>query len=137
MQQQRALGHVARVAFRSACFALIGKTPSSVPALRQVPYDIPYVPVEKTTVYLPKDVKRRLRTRARERGVSEAQLIREGLDVVLAPRPRFPLFHSGTALTAEEIDEVLAGKMGMDGLPPEMRERLSRRRRTGARSARR
>lgn len=104
----------------------------------QVPPDIPYVSVEKTTVYLPKETKKRLRAKARERGVPEAQLIREGLEVVLAPRPRFPLFDSGgkLSLTAEQIDEILAEGMGMDSLPPEMRERYERRPRTGARSAR-
>lgn len=90
-------------------------------------------------MYLAKDVKKRLRVRARERGISEAQLIREGLDVVLAPRPTYPLFHSGgkLALTPEEMDEILAEGMGMDSLPPDMRERLERLPRTGARSARR
>lgn len=88
-------------------------------------------------MYLPNGVKRRLRARARERGVSEAQLIREGLDIVLAPRPRFPLFNSGKSFSAEEIDEILAEGMGMDSLPPEMRERYQRMPRTGARSARR
>lgn len=104
-----------------------------------MPYELPYVAVEKTTVYLPKDMKKRLRARARERGVPEAQLIREGLDVVLAPRPRFPLFDSGGALSlsAEEIDEILAEGMGMDSLPPEMRKQYERLPRTGARSARR
>lgn len=93
--------------------------------------------VEKTTVYLPNDLKRKLRARARERGMSEAQLIREGLGVVLAPRPRYPLFNSGgkLSLTAEEIDEILAEGMGMDSLPDDMRERYQRLRRTGARSA--
>lgn len=92
--------------------------------------------MEKTTVYLPREVKKRLRARARERGVSEAHLIREGLDVVLAPRPRYPLFNSGgkLSLTAEEIDEILAEGMGMDSLPPDMRERYRRMPRTGARS---
>lgn len=95
--------------------------------------------MDKTTVYLTKEMKKRLRARARERGVSEARLIREGLEVVLAPRPRFPLFASGGALslTAEQIDEILAEGMGMDSLPPEMRTRYERRPRTGARSAHR
>lgn len=105
----------------------------------QVPPEVPYVLVEKTTVYLSKDLKKRLRARARAQGVSEAQLIRDGLDVVLAPRPRFPLFDSGRRLsvTAAEIDEILAEGMGMDSLPRETRERLEKRGRTGARSAHR
>lgn len=104
--------------------------------VEQVPYDLPYVPVEKTTVYLTKEMKKRLRATARQRGVSEAELVREGLKVVLAPRPRFPLFNSGQSLTAEEIDEILAEGMGMDSLPPEMRKRYEQMPRTGARSAR-
>lgn len=102
-----------------------------------MPYEVPYVLVDKTTVYLTKELKKRLRARARERGVSEAQLIREGLDVVLAPRPRFPLFESGGRLnlSAERIDEILAEGVGMDSLPPEMRKRYERTPRAGARSA--
>lgn len=91
--------------------------------------------VEKTTVYLSKDMKKRLRATARQRGVPEAELIREGLKVVLAPKPHYPLFASGESLTAEQIDEILADGMGMDSLPPDMRERLTRRRGTEARSA--
>ena len=102
-----------------------------------MPYEVPYVAVEKTTVYLTKDVKRRLRARARERGLSEAQLIREGLEVVLAARPQFPLFASGESLTAEQIDEILAEGMGLDSLPAGMRKNYQRLPRTGARSARR
>ncbi|MGH2797104.1 MAG: hypothetical protein ACRDM0_05370 [Thermoleophilaceae bacterium] len=93
--------------------------------------------MEKTTVYLATDVKKRLRARARERRVSEAELIREGLEVVLAPRPRFPLFDSGQSLSAEQVDEVLAEGMGMESLPTKMRRDYERRPPTGARSARR
>lgn len=92
--------------------------------------------VEKTTVYLSKDMKKRLRATARQRGVPEAELIREGLNVVLAPRPHFPLFNSGESLSAEQIDEILAEGMGMDSLPPKMRKRYEQMPRTGARSAR-
>lgn len=101
-----------------------------------MPYVLPYVGVEKTTVYLPAALKKRLRAAARQRRVPEAELIRQGLEVVLAPKPHFPLFASGDPLTAEQIDEILAEGMGMDSLPPEMRERLSQQRRAGARSAR-
>ncbi|HUG56166.1 MAG TPA: hypothetical protein VMJ92_03735 [Candidatus Limnocylindrales bacterium] len=93
--------------------------------------------MEKTTVYLAADVKKRLRARARERRVSEAELIREGLEVVLAPRPRFPLFDSGRSLSAEQVDELLAEGMGMESLPAKMRREYERRPRTGARSGRR
>lgn len=100
-----------------------------------MPYDVPYVLVEKTTVYLTQEMKKRLRATARRRGVPEAELIREGLKVVLAPKPRYPLFASGDPLTAEQIDEILAEGMGMDSLPPEMRKRYEQMPRTGARSA--
>lgn len=78
--------------------------------------------MEKTTVYMPKDMKKRLRARARQLGVSEAELIREGLKVMLAPRPRFPLFDSGDPTFASRVDELLED-MGMDSLPPDMRKR--------------
>lgn len=97
--------------------------------------DLPYVSVEKTTIYLPKETKKRLRARARERGVSEAQLIREGLDVVLAPQPRFPLFASGDPSFASRVDEML-DDMGMDGLPPETRKRYEKTRALETRPAR-
>ncbi len=92
------------------------------------------MPVEKTTVYLPKALKKRLRARARERGVSEAQLIREGLDAVLAPLPTFPLFDSGEPHFASRVDEYLED-MGLDSLPPEMRKRYAKRRAPEARTA--
>jgi hypothetical protein len=91
--------------------------------------------VEKTTVYLTRELKKRLRARARARGVSEAQLIREGLDAVLAPRPTFPLFDSGDRRFASRVDEHLAD-MGMDSLPREMRKRLEKRRAAEDRTAR-
>ncbi|MDE3111561.1 MAG: ribbon-helix-helix protein, CopG family [Chloroflexota bacterium] len=89
--------------------------------------------MEKTTVYLPKDLKKRLRAGARDRGVSEAQLIREGLEAVLAPRPTFPLFSNGTI--AGRVDELLED-MGLDSLPPEMRRRWERKRPVGSNPAR-
>lgn len=68
----------------------------------------------KTTVYLPEDLKRRVEETARERGVSEAALIREAIErlVTPRPRPRFPLYHSTDGGVAERVDEELAKGFG-------------------------
>ena len=67
--------------------------------------------MQKTTVYIPKDVKRALGQVAAARGVSEAELIREALRVLTSkttpPRPRLPLFRSGKPKLAERVDEAL------------------------------
>jgi hypothetical protein len=67
--------------------------------------------MQKTTVYIPKDVKRALGQVAAARGVSEAELIREALLTLTSnaapPRPRLPLFKSGKPRLAERIDEAL------------------------------
>ena len=67
----------------------------------------------KTTVYIPKDVKRALAQVAAARGVSEAELIREALRVLTAeatpPKPRLPLFKSGKPRLAERVDDALKG----------------------------
>ena len=67
--------------------------------------------MQKTTVYIPKDVKRALGQVAAARGVSEAELIREALRVLTSkttpPRPRLPLFRSGKPKLAERVDETL------------------------------
>ena len=69
--------------------------------------------MQKTTVYVPKDVKRALGELALARGVSEAQLIREALRTVTLearpPRPRLPLFKSGKRRLAKRVDEALSG----------------------------
>lgn len=70
--------------------------------------------MEKTTVYLPRELRRALRETARARGVSEAAVIREGIaivtgDAAMPPRPRLPLFQSGDPTLAERVDEGLAG----------------------------
>jgi plasmid stability protein len=44
--------------------------------------------VEKTTVYLTTDVKRRLKSRAERTGRSEAHMIREALEAYLVDEPR-------------------------------------------------
>ncbi|MFN8078385.1 MAG: CopG family transcriptional regulator [Kineosporiaceae bacterium] len=67
--------------------------------------------MEKTTVYLPQQLKRRLRQVARARGVSEAEVIRQALEAEVgeaAPRPRSGVFAGGEPI-AERVDELLAG----------------------------
>ena len=69
--------------------------------------------MEKTTVYLPDDLKRALRRTARATGRSEAELIREGVGLVTGTHriaeARLPLFDSGQPDLAERVDEHLAG----------------------------
>jgi hypothetical protein len=69
--------------------------------------------MKRTTVYLPEDLKAELVQAARVAGMSEAQLIREGVERVLelygSPRPRIPLFESREATLAERVDEALEG----------------------------
>ena len=67
--------------------------------------------MQKTTVYIPKDVKRALGQVAAARGVSEAELIREALRTLTSqttpPRPHLPLFKSGKPRLAERVDAAL------------------------------
>lgn len=66
----------------------------------------------KTTVYLPDELKKALEHTAQAEGRSEADLIREGVRLVVdreAPEPRLPLFSSGQPGLAERVDELLAG----------------------------
>ena len=69
--------------------------------------------MQKTTVYIPEDVKRALTQAAAARGVSEAELIREALRTLTAqatpPKPRLPLFKSGMPRLAERVDDELSG----------------------------
>ena len=69
--------------------------------------------MQKTTVYVPDELKRSLARVAAARGCSEAELIREALRAVTArttpPRPRLPLFKSRKPRLAERVDEALAG----------------------------
>ena len=69
--------------------------------------------MQKTTVYLPDDLKRALGRAAAARGCSEAELIREAVraatEEALPPRPRLPLFRSGKRGLAERVDRALAG----------------------------
>jgi Arc/MetJ-type ribon-helix-helix transcriptional regulator len=69
--------------------------------------------MQKTTVYIPEDLKRALDEAARSRGESVAELIREALRALVAssapPRPRIPLFRSDDPTLAERTDEALQG----------------------------
>ena len=69
--------------------------------------------MQRTTVYLPDDLKINLRRTARSTGRSEADLIREGVRQIVAthdaPQPRIPLFHSAVPTLAEDVDRHLEG----------------------------
>jgi hypothetical protein len=69
--------------------------------------------MEKTTVYMPDDLKRALERAARATGRSEAELIREGIGVVTGTHrtaeARLPLFESGQPGLAESVDEHMRG----------------------------
>jgi hypothetical protein len=69
--------------------------------------------MQKTTVYVPDELKHALSRAAAARGCSEAELIREALRAVTAravtPRPRLPLFKSRKPRLAERVDKALAG----------------------------
>jgi len=69
--------------------------------------------MEKTTVYLPDDLKRSLRRLALSSGRSEAAIIREAIAVQVSvleqPRPRGGLFASGEPTLSEQVDEALDG----------------------------
>ena len=69
--------------------------------------------MEKTTVYLTERQKRELASAARHTGRSEAELIREGVDLVTASHaaaePVLPLFESGQPDLASNVDEALRG----------------------------
>lgn len=65
----------------------------------------------KTTIYLPDELKRRVEQAARERAVSEAEVIRAAVDAAVPPlehpRPTFPLFNSGKPIA--DWDEAMRG----------------------------
>jgi len=69
--------------------------------------------VEKTTVYLTDELKAALRRAAHATGRSEADLIREGIGVVVGTHrvaeARLPLFQSGQPDLADRAEEYLAG----------------------------
>jgi predicted DNA-binding protein len=69
--------------------------------------------MQKTTVYLPTELKRALERVAELEGKSEAELIREGIAAVVEPHrvaePTLPLFSSGSGDLASRVDELLEG----------------------------
>ena len=69
--------------------------------------------MERTTVYLTERQKRALERAATAEGRSEAELIREGVELVTsrvrAAEARLPLFESGRPDLAANVDEELAG----------------------------
>lgn len=69
--------------------------------------------MQKTTVYLPEDLRRNLTRAARLTKTSEASLIREAVKErvhsLISRAPRLPLFHSKHARLAEKVDSELKG----------------------------
>lgn len=68
--------------------------------------------MEKTTVYLPLELKESLRRVAASQGRSEAEVIREAIAERIGrerPRPRGGLFASSEASLSEHVDEALSG----------------------------
>ena len=67
----------------------------------------------KTTVYLPPELKRALNRLARQRGCSEAEMLRAAVarlaDEVDAPAPKLPLFRSSGPSIAKDVDRALNG----------------------------
>ena len=73
--------------------------------------------MHKTTVYLPRELKRALKRLARQRKCSEAEILREAVarltEDAEAPAPRLPLFRSTGPSIAEAIDQVLEEGFGV------------------------
>ncbi|HWE88411.1 MAG TPA: CopG family transcriptional regulator [Pseudonocardiaceae bacterium] len=74
----------------------------------------------RTTVYLSRDSKRRLAQTARRRHRSEAELIRDAIDLLLAseperPKPNPPTFAFDPEIV-NRVDEYLAAGFGSDGI---------------------
>jgi hypothetical protein len=69
--------------------------------------------VNKTTVYLPDDLKNAVARIAATSGRSEAEVIRDAIAQLARraerPRPRGGLFASGDASLSDSVDEALAG----------------------------
>ncbi|MET9520065.1 ribbon-helix-helix protein, CopG family [Streptomyces sp. NPDC002994] len=70
--------------------------------------------MKKTTVYLPEDLKLRLDAESAATGVSKAELIRQGIALLLDNAPRLgssrplPAFNSGRALIPEAMDDAVS-----------------------------
>jgi len=74
--------------------------------------------MEKTTVYLPSELKSALKRLARRRRSSEAELLREAVTRLTqeaeSPKPRLPLFRAKGRSIAENIDKTLKGGFGVE-----------------------
>lgn len=75
--------------------------------------------MKRTTIYLPDGLKQRVERIARERDISEAEVIRAAIDEFtrsgVRPSPTLPLFTSlGAADLSERVDELLADGFGSD-----------------------
>jgi hypothetical protein len=65
--------------------------------------------VDKTTVYLPPDLKAAVKRAATRRGISEAEVIRDSIRSAVGaerPRPRGGLFASGAPIAREANDHL-------------------------------
>jgi hypothetical protein len=72
--------------------------------------------VNKTTIYLPDDLREAVKRVAQTRGVPEAEVIRDAIRQVVArerPKPKFGLFSSGGGdggeSIARNVDKYLKG----------------------------
>ena len=78
----------------------------------QVTYGIVYG-MTKTTIYLPKELKRQIKEAAKRESRSEAEIIREAIANAMRertpPAPTLPLFEEGLGdpTIAERVDELL------------------------------
>jgi len=65
--------------------------------------------MQKTTLYLPDEMKEAIERQARERGIAEAQVIREAIAAAVArPAPRAGIFESREPI-ASRADELMQG----------------------------
>jgi len=67
--------------------------------------------MDKTTIYLPADLHSAVKRAARQRGISEAEVIRDSIRNAVGaerPRPNGGLFASGAPI-AREADDHLSG----------------------------
>ena len=67
--------------------------------------------MEKTTVYLPAELKKAVSRAARARGISQAEVIRQSVERAVGqdrPRPRGALFSGGQSI-AHHVDGLLDG----------------------------
>lgn len=69
--------------------------------------------MEKTTVYLPDELKAALARTAKAGATSEANVIRQAIAAytrdAVGPRPRLPLFRSAEPGLADDVDAALEG----------------------------